>query len=182
MDVLFVQGGGTGVHDEWDIRMVESLRRALGPRYRVHYPPMPNEADPTLAAWRPALERELAALGDGAIVVGHSVGGTILIHVLSGMAPVDTLGAIVLIAAPFIGDGGWRSDEIEPHADLAANVPDVPLLLYHGEEDDVVPVGHAERYAEAIPRARLRRLRGRDHQLSDDLSEVARDIQALGPA
>src|SRR5690242_20340437 len=98
-DVLFVQGAGTGVHDEWDIKLVESLRRELGPRYDIRYPRMPNEADPTFASWRPALEKELASLRDGAVVVGHSVGGTMLINVLAEWAPSVALDAVVLIAA-----------------------------------------------------------------------------------
>lgn len=28
--VLFIQGGGAGTHDEWDGKLVESLRRELG--------------------------------------------------------------------------------------------------------------------------------------------------------
>jgi pimeloyl-ACP methyl ester carboxylesterase len=124
--------------------------------------------------------RQLAALGPGAVVVGHSVGGTMLLHALAHAAGVADLGAVVLIAAPFIGPGGWPSDEIAPGADLALRLPAaVPVFVYHGEDDDVVPVAHAECYAKAIPRARVRRLAGRDHQLNDDLSEVAREIQLM---
>jgi predicted alpha/beta hydrolase family esterase len=179
-DVLFVQGAGRDVHANWDRKLVESLRRELGPRYDVRYPRMPNEADPTLAAWRPVLERELAALRPGAVVVGHSAGGTIVLHVLADWASTATLDAIVLIAAPFIGDGGWPSDDIAPRADLAERLPvTVPIFFYHGEDDAIVPVAHVERYAETIPCAHVRRLAGRDHQLHDDLSEVASDIRDL---
>ena len=62
-EILFVQGAGKAVHDEWDNKLVESLRREVGPAYEVRYPVMPNEADPQLAAWRVALESEIAALG-----------------------------------------------------------------------------------------------------------------------
>ena len=72
----------------------------------------PNEADPTYQSWKLALKRELAALRQGAIVVGHSVGGTILVNLLADETPPVGLGAIVLIAAPFIGTGGWPSDFI----------------------------------------------------------------------
>ena len=179
-DVLFVQGAGEGVHAEWDRKLVESLRRELGPGYEVRYPLMPNEADPTLATWKPALEQEFAALRNGAIVVGHSVGGALLISVLTQSAPTATLAAIVLIAAPFIGADGWTSEEIAPQSGLAKRLPlGVPVFLYHGENDDVVPVAHVELYARAIPGAYVRRLAGRDHQLNNDLSDVARDIRDL---
>lgn len=179
-ELLFVQGAGRGVHNEWDIKLVESLRRELGPRYDIRYPRMPNEADPKLATWQPALEEEFASLRNGAIVAGHSVGGTMLINVLVESAPPAALDAIVLIAAPFIGKRGWTSDDIAPRTDLAERLPAaVPVFLYHGEDDAIVPVAHVELYAEAIPRAQVRRLAGRDHQLNNDLSEVASDIRGL---
>lgn len=179
-DVLFVQGAGAGVHETWDIHLAESLRRELGPLYAVHYPRMPDEADPRMEAWRPVLERELAALHPGAIAVGHSAGGTMLIHTLAATPLTVRLGAVALIAAPFIGEGGWASEEIAPRPDLADRLPDgAPVFLYHGEADAEVPVAHVERYAAAIPGARVRRLAGRDHQLNNDMSEVARDIRAL---
>ena len=179
-EILFVQGAGRGVHEEWDIKLVESLRRELGPRYEVRYPLMPNETNPTFATWRPALEKEFASLRNGAIVVGHSVGGTMAINVLAESAADIALDAIVLIAAPFIGKGGWESEEIEPRLDLAERLPaGVPVFLYHGEDDTIIPVTHLELYAEAIPRAHVRRLVGRDHQLNNDLSEVASDIREL---
>jgi len=179
-DVLFVQGAGEGVHAEWDLKLVESLRRELGPAYEVRYPSMPNEADPTLATWKPALEKEFAALRSDAVVVGHSVGGALLISVLTQSVPTTVLAAIVLIAAPFIGAGGWTSPEIAPRSGLGGRLPAaVPVFLYHGENDDIVPVAHVELYARAIPGAHVRRLAGRDHQLNNDLSEVASDIRDL---
>lgn len=178
-DVLFIQGAGEGTHANWDIHLVESLRRQLGPSYSVRYPEMPDEGNPTVAAWRPVLERELTALRPGSVVVGHSIGGTVLIHVLADAAPTIMLGAIALIAAPFIGDGGWTSDELAPRTDLAERLPDAPIFLYHGVDDAEVPVSHVDRYAAALPHAQVRRLAGRDHQLNNDLSEVARDIRAL---
>ena len=178
-EVLFIQGAGRRVHEEWDVKLVESLQRELGPGYDIRYPRMPNEADPTLASWQPTLERELASLRKGAIVVGHSVGGTMLIDVLAQSAPPTALDAIVLIAAPFIGKGGWTSDDIAPPADLGRLPVTTPVFLYHGEHDAIIPVAHVELYAKKIPRARVRRLAGRDHQLNNDLSEVASDIREL---
>jgi predicted alpha/beta hydrolase family esterase len=179
-EVLFIQGAGRGTYDAWDIKLVENLRRELGRRYEVRYPRMPYEDDPTLATWRPVLEKELTSLHDGAVVIGHSVGGTLLINVLADSALPPDLGAIVLIATPFIGERGWLSDDGSPATDVAARLPaDVPIFLYHGESDATVPVSHVDLYAKIITHAHVRRLAGRDHQLNNDLSEVARDICAL---
>jgi len=181
--ILFVQGAGEDVHEKWDSKLVESLRRELGPGYEIRYPLMPNEADPTFATWHMALDKELATLENGTVVVGHSVGGTILINALAESPPEAALGAIVLIAAPFVGRGGWEGVDIQPRSDLATRLPPaVPVWLYHGDQDDIAPVAHVELYAAAIPRARVRRLAGRDHQLNNHLSEVASDIRELGPA
>jgi predicted alpha/beta hydrolase family esterase len=141
---------------------------------------MPSEEDPSFARWKPALEKELGPLPGGAIVVGHSVGATILVKVLAELSFVRPLGAVILIAAPFIGDGGWSADEMQVPADLGARLPEgVPIHFFHGLADKEVPPSHIELYARAVPRARIHRLPGRDHQLNDDLSEVAAAISSL---
>lgn len=179
--ILFIQGGGQGVHDEWDNKLVASLAKELGPAYEIRYPRMPNEAHPAYAAWKTALEREISALDDGAILVGHSMGGTILINALAERAPGKDLAGIFLISTPFIGPGGWPSDEIEPPGDLGARLPQTtPIYLYHGGADETAPPAHADLYEKVVPQARVRKLAGRDHQLNDDLSEVASEIRQLG--
>jgi predicted alpha/beta hydrolase family esterase len=178
--VLFIQGGGEGTHDEWDDKLVASLRSALGPGFEVRFPRMPAEDDPSAATWVPAILREVATLQDGDVVVGHSVGGTLLVQVLCEAPPTVSLGAIVLIAAPFVGPGGWPADEFELPSDLGARLPPgVPVHLFHGLDDHDVPPAHADLYARAIPGAMVHRLAGRDHQLGNDLGNVASMIRDL---
>jgi hypothetical protein len=192
--LLFIQGGGAGVHDEWDDKLVASLKRELGSDVEVRYPRMPNEDDPKFAEWKEAIEREIAKLDDGAILVGHSIGGTMLLHALaeqpprqriganhrSDMPPACRLAAIFLISAPFVGEGGWPSDDIEAKPDFGARLPaGVPVHLFHGQKDETAPPAHAELYAKAIPQAQLHRLADRDHQLNNDLSEVAEVVRGV---
>jgi len=183
--ILFIQGGGAGAHDEWDDKLVESLRQGLGDGYEVRYPRMPDEGDPSYARWSAAIRREMADLDDGAVVAGHSVGATILIQTIAEQPPERALGAIVLIAAPFVGEGGWPSDEFAVARDLGARLPQgVRVHVFHGLQDETAPPSHADLYALVIPQAQVHRLPGRDHQLNNDLSEVAEaiSIDRPGPA
>jgi predicted alpha/beta hydrolase family esterase len=180
--VLFVQGAGEGTHDEWDNRLVDSLRRELGDGYEVRYPRMPEDDDPSDATWGPAIRAELTGLREGDVVVGHSVGGTILVHTLAVDASEVALGAIVLLATPFVGPGGWPGDEFELGDDLGERLPaGVPVHVFHGLDDETVPPEHASLFAGVVPNAGVHRLPGRDHQLNDDLREVAQVIVALDP-
>ena len=178
--LLFVQGGGEAAHEAWDRRLVEDLGQALGSGYTIRYPRMPDEGDPRYARWKAALRREIDALDEGALLVGHSIGATVLVHSLAEDPPARAPAGLFLLSTPFIGEGGWPSDEIRPRPDLGARLPTgTRVYLYQGEADDTVPVCHIDLYAKAIPQAVVRRLSGRDHQLNDDMSEVAADILAL---
>jgi len=150
--VLFIQGGGIRAHDEWDYKLVDSLRQELGPDYDVRYPRMPEEADPSYTTWKAALAEAIAGLDDGAILIGHSVGGTILINALAETPPNRKLAGIFLIAAPFVGPGGWPSEDIKPTANLGARLPrKTPTYLYHGSKDDTAPFAHVDLMRERYP-------------------------------
>ena len=178
--VLFVQGGGKGAHDEWDNKLVESLRRELGQEYEVHYPRMPNENEPSYATWKKALAKVLEPLATGAILVGHSLGGTILLKTLTERPSDQKFGALILLSAPFVGKGGWPADDVQFPADLGAQLPHgVPIHFFHGLADETAPPAHVDLYAHAVPQARIHRLSGRDHQLNNELKEVAAQISAL---
>jgi len=56
---------------------------------------MPKEADPSYARWKGALADEIAGLDDGAILIGHSIGGTILINALAETPPNRKLAGII---------------------------------------------------------------------------------------
>ena len=140
---------------------------------------MPNEDDPSFATWKTALETEFAKLDDDAILVGHSIGGTILVNALAQAPSKRRFRAIFLIAAPFVGEGGWPSDDMNPAPDLGARLPHgVPVYIYHGLADETAPPSHAKLYARAIPQAQVHRLPDRDHQLNNDLSEIAATIKS----
>lgn len=180
--VLFIQGGGEGAYAV-DQDLASNLAGLLGAEYELRYPRMPNEASPEYSEWKPALLEELSVLDDGAFLIAHSVGAAIVVRLLAEGAPPRRLGGLFLIAAPYVGEGGWQTGELETPKDLGARLPqELPIYLYHGKNDEIVPFAHLDLYAKVLPSAQLRRLPGRDHQLEGDMSEVARDLRALATA
>jgi predicted alpha/beta hydrolase family esterase len=186
--LLFIQGGGKGAHDAWDDKLVASLERALGSEYAIRYPRMPDEARPDAAAWKEAIARELGQLGERAVLVGHSVGGAVLLDYLADAAvgrrmerrTEQRVAGVFLIATPFIGDAGWPSADLRPTAEAARELRGgPPISCYQGRDDETVPFAHAEMFATVFPGATIRLLQGRDHQLNGDLSEVAEDVRLL---
>jgi uncharacterized protein len=166
--VLFIQGGGEGAYAE-DEKLVVALQQVLGAEYNVVYPRMPDEDDPQYETWAAQISEEQAALGAEAIIVGHSVGGAVLLRHLSEAKIDKPIAGIFIIAAPYWGAEDWQ-------ADLPAGLP---VFLYHSRDDRVVPFVHLAKFAEKFPQATIREFDGRGHQFNNDFSEVAEDIKGL---
>lgn len=174
--VLFLQGAGEDGYDA-DLKLVDSLRGLLGEDYTVVYPRMPDADHPRHEQWKAAILQQLAALGSETIVVGHSLGASLLLKVLS--EETTSAAAVFLIATPYWRAEDWEVDEYALRDDFATHLPQVPISLYHSRDDEIVPFEHVNRYAQMLPQAHVREFDGRGHQFNDDLSEVAADIQQL---
>jgi uncharacterized protein len=176
--VLFVHGAGGEAFEE-DEALVRSLREALGPDFGVVYPEMPDADDPEFGKWSARISHELSALDGRVILVGHSLGASILLKYLSEERMEKPISGMFLIATPYWGTADWEA-EFKLREDFPAALPeDVPIFLYHSRDDEVVPFAHLALYASELPQAIVRKVDGRGHQFGDDLSEVAEDIARL---
>ncbi len=175
--VLFIHGAGEGAFAE-DRLLVASLQHALGCAYQVHYPHMPEADSATYADWTAPIARAVATLDDDVIVVGHSVGGSVLIKYLAEEQRDKPISALFLLATPYWGaDAFWTWDEVRLRDDGAATLARIPrIFVYHSRDDDIVPFAHLALYAATLPHATIRALDGRGHQWGNDLAEVAADI------
>ena len=177
--VLFIHGAGEGAHEE-DRRLAESLQDSLGAGYEVRFSKMPNEDSPEYEEWKGRISEELADMGNGTILVGHSFGASILLKYLSEESPERSVAGVFLVATPYWGTDDWEVNEYALPEDFASKLPDgLPVFFYHGRDDEVVPFEHLALYAERIPRATFCGFDGLGYQFEDDLSEVAWDVDGL---
>jgi predicted alpha/beta hydrolase family esterase len=179
--ILFIQGAGKGAYKE-DEKLVVNLRQALGKEYEVRYPAMPNEENAPYEQWKQQIEKELDAMAEPMILVGHSVGGSALAKVLTEIDAKKSIIGIFLIAAPFWGSDGWTYEgyeKLELPKTVHTKFPrGTHVFLYHSRDDETVPFAHLALYAKRIPQATTRVTRG-GHQLKKDLSLVAKDIKNI---
>ncbi len=178
INVLFIQGGGKGAYAA-DQKLAASLQESLGPAYQVHYPMMPNEADPAYETYKTQLSKELASLNGQVVMVGHSMGGTVLLRYLTEEKVEKPIAGIFLVATPYWTVEDWF-DQHKLDKNLASPTHEtLPICFYHSQDDPVVPFAHMAMYAAKLPQAIIHEFDGRGHQFHNDLSEVATDILSL---
>lgn len=178
--VLFVHSGGSqGLH-EGSSDLVAWLQMALGAPYEVFYPKMPDPDQPSYEQWKQKLKDELNLLDDGVILIGHSLGGSVILKFLTEEKISKKIDGLFMIGSPYWGIKNWHVDEFLLKKAFAASLPDInEIFLYHSRKDAVVPFKHLSYYAEKLPFANVRELDGGEHLFSSGLPEIARDIKSL---
>lgn len=176
--IIFFQGGGNEDYDV-DAELVASLKAQLGTDYSVHYPRLNDEEMPDYGR-RKQIGQEISATADDVILVGHSLGASMLLVYLSEYTVVKNIKGIFLMSTPFwSGSEDWvKPLKLQP--DFMEKLDKkIPLFFYHCQDDDVVPVSHLDFYRQRLPWATFREIPVGGHQFNNDLSVVAKDIRAL---
>jgi serine hydrolase len=177
--VLFIQGGGGDEDYQADAKLVASLQEVLGSAYTVHYPLLPNESSPDFGR-RKQIAKEISLDKGEIILVGHSLGASMLLKYLSENEVKKKVAGIFLISTPFwSGQEDWKQG-LKLHEDFPDKLPkNVPIFLYHCRDDEEVPFAHLSIYAQKLPQAIVREIGSGGHQLNNNLSLVANDIKSL---
>ena len=177
--VLFIQGGGGDEDYQADAKLVASLQEVLGSAYTVHYPLLPNESSPDFGR-RKQIAKEILLNKGEIILVGHSLGASMLLKYLSENEVKKKVAGIFLISTPFwSGQEDWKQG-LKLHEDFPDKLPkNVPIFLYHCRDDEEVPFAHLSIYAQKLPQAIVREIGSGGHQLNNNLSLVANDIKSL---
>jgi len=177
--ILFIQGGGEGAYTA-DMKLASFLQEVLNKTFDIIYPKMPNENDPNYETYKSKIDKELKKINSRLIFVGHSLGGCYLLKYLTEEKINNDIAGMFFISTPYWGKNGWQYEGFTLNNELASKrTTNIPIFFYHGTDDEVVPFSHLALYAGKFPKAEIRRIIGRGHQLNNDLSEVVQDIKSL---
>lgn len=178
--VLFIHSGGTqGLHEGSD-DLVRHMRKGLHNDHVVLYPRMPEPDNPEYELWKLTIDRELAALDDEVILVGHSLGASVLLKFLSEEPCEKSIIGLFLVAPVYFGMRGWKVDEYVLRPGFETNLHRIPrIVFYHSRNDDVVPFNHLIQFADRLPYAVSRAFENRGHLFTSGLPELVEDIRNL---
>jgi uncharacterized protein len=179
--ILIIHGAGVQVLHRRNTDWQASLQDALGAKYELLTPQMPSPESPQYAAWKSRLEESLALLNDKAILVGHSLGGSILLKYLPEETCQKSISGLFIVAAPCWGaDQDWQSDDFAFRQNFS-NLVHIPrIVLYHSRDDEVVPFTNLAIFKEKLPSAIVRPLNGRGHEFNNrEFREIVDDIKSL---
>lgn len=179
--VLFIHSAGSQGRHQGSNDFVALLKKSLGTRYAVKYPKMPNPDAPESEPWKVRIGKEIAGLGDGAILIGHSLGGSMILKSLSEEPCETSFAALFLVATPFWGLQGWEYETFYLKKGFAKTLPPIDrIFIYHTLDDDTVSKAHAARYARSLPRAIVRKVDGFGHAFAaKPCPELIRDLKSI---
>ena len=175
--VLFIQGAGGMWEPEGSGFLARYLEKSLGPEYDVVTPEMPDAATyPHYVPWRDRIDSELRAMDGPVVLVGHSLGGSLLLKYLAEGRPPASVAGLFLVSTPFWGSEDWEAEYALPD-DFASRPPEMPIFLYHSREDPHVPYAHLALYEQRLPNATSRPTEGSDHSFVNGLPALVEDIR-----
>ncbi len=172
--------------DEPVVSWKRSLATDLGSDWEVYQPTMPNKQNADYQAWKIWFERFTPYLSDGAVLMGHSLGGMFLAKYLSEEPLAIRPGAVFLLAAP---EGEYPPQRdgndcasfcFAAEAAKALTTHGAPVEVWHDTTDPVVPVAAAAWYQAHVPGVQVRLFTGKGHFLGDSFPELLAALRAVG--
>ncbi|MEI7749966.1 MAG: alpha/beta hydrolase [Candidatus Moraniibacteriota bacterium] len=161
-------------------RWRETLARRFSDRCEIMMPSMPNKQSARYDEWSLWFESHIPFLRDGVILVGHSLGGIFLAKYLSERTLPVRIDALALVAAPFDDETNESLGDFILSEDLGkVSKQSGTIILYHSEDDPVVPFTELAKYARAFPDAEAITLGGRGHFLDSDFPELSERIKNI---
>ena len=178
-NILFIQGGGDGGYD-FDKKLVNSLQASLGSNFTVHYPRLRTDESLPDLGWLQQIGKEFFGINGEIVLVGHSLGASMLLKFISENEIKNKISGIFLISTPYWSGAEDWIQGLKLKVDFADKLSkDVPVFLYHCRDDKEVPFEHLLLYEQKLSHATIRKKENGGHQLNNDLTIIAQDIKSL---
>jgi predicted alpha/beta hydrolase family esterase len=179
--ILFAHSGGEqGSQGKGSFDLVSALKAELSNEYKIHCPIIDDPEAPTYEKWKILFSREFNKIEEPIILVGHSLGSSMLLKYLSEENPNTSISGLFLVATPLWGKGGWDVDDFVLQKNFEATLIHISkVCLYHCKNDSIVPFDHLAFYKKAFPNSTVRELNGKDHAFAKGLPELVSDIKEL---
>lgn len=179
--IFFIHSAGPQGPGQGSSGFLSILKKSLGSGYEIRHPKMPDPGNPDYAPWRDRIAKEFAKLDEGSIIIGHSLGGSVLLKYFSEEKHDAKHLALFIVATPFWGLKGWEYDAFHLKRGFSKKLPRFgKIFLYRSLDDDVVTHEHLVRYAKTIPQALVREVDGLGHTFdTGECRELTRDLKSL---
>ena len=195
--ILIIHGGETfNLYDEYlnflknyriDLEKINKkkwkdyIQEELGDEYEVIAPTMPSKYNAKYVEWKIWFEKFIPYLRDDVIFIGSSLGGTFLAKYLSENSLPIKIACTFLIAAPFDEKDKKESlaDFILPKTLEKFESQAEKILLFHSEDDPIVPYRDFEKYSNALPKAEKLIFKDRGHFIQEEFQELIEKIKSI---
>jgi predicted alpha/beta hydrolase family esterase len=177
-DAIFIHCSGTQFGNQGSTPLFNCLDFELKSELNIRSPLMPNPQAPSYEAWRHAIN--MLDISQVSIMMGHSLGASVLLKYLAVEKPFLALDALLLIATPLWGLPDWTHGDYFLPADCTKALANIKkIIFYHSTDDDVVPFHHSEMYRKRLPVATLRMLHGQGHYFTKGIPVLVDDLKYL---
>lgn len=168
---------GTG---EGSFDLVTTFRTELSNEYIIYYPVIDNPEAPTYKMWKKLFDAEFRNKTEPFLLVGHSLGSSMLLKYLSEENPDISISGLFLISTPLWGKNGWDVEDFVLKDGFEAKLKDIRnVYFYHCKNYEIVPLHHLNFYRSAFPHANIKVINGSDHAFASGLPELVSDIKVL---
>src|SRR6186713_2261656 len=133
--ILFIQGGGDDGY-EADKSLAASLKKKIGQDYDLKYPDLGSDESLPDFGWLKQIGKEISKAKSNVILVGHSLGASMILKYLSENPFNEKIKGIFLVATPFwSGNEDWKQG-LKLKENFAEKLPDqIPIFFYHSKDD-----------------------------------------------
>ncbi|WP_082233078.1 alpha/beta hydrolase [Halobacillus massiliensis] len=180
-NIVFIHSAGPQENSQGSSPFILNLKKSLTTEYQLRTPKMPDPENPRYIAWENRLKEEFSKLDGEVILIGHSLGGSVLLKYLSEERCPFNISGLFVLGSPYWGlEEDWQFPEFSLSDDFASRLPDIKqIFLYHSVDDEVVSIAHYEHYIRRLPEADARKLQRYGHLFKEVPPEFLKDIYSL---